>query len=91
VCRFVEHPPRTRGEVVKHHPDADISIIDRLATIWDEVVHEIVAAMMELGATDDSPLHVNQREEMILELAQLQLFLQKSVVEKRLGGGAIPR
>lgn len=55
------------------------------AIIWDEVLHEIIGAMMRL-ANDGAPLHVNVREEMILELAKIQLYVGEQIVHKRLAG-----
>lgn len=79
-----DHPPQTSSSVKKLRPDADPAKIDAVAQIWDEVVHHIIGEMMELGMYDESPLHINVRADMTLELAQLQLWLAERVVEKRL-------
>ncbi|MFW2831553.1 DUF4238 domain-containing protein [Sphingomonas sp. ID0503] len=60
-----------------------------LGTIWDEVVHRIVQEMMSLSLPEATPLHINVREDMALELAQLQFWLGERVIEKRTGGREI--
>ena len=44
---------------------------------------------MALSLEDASPLHINIREEMVLEIAKLQLWLGERVVEKRVDGRMI--
>lgn len=80
------NPPLTRAAALKLFPEAAVEVIDPLATIWDEVVHRIVCEMMNHASTDGEPLHINLREEMVLELAQIQLWLGHAVVEKRMKG-----
>jgi hypothetical protein len=84
-----KHPPSSREAVRKLRPDAAVELIDPLAIIWDEVLHRIMCRTMELASEDQSPLHINLREEMILELAMLQIWLEAPVVEKRLGERAL--
>ena len=76
-------PPHARRHVEKLWPGTPTEIIDPLAIIWDEVLHEVIGAMMRL-ANDAAPLHVNIREEMILELAKIQLYVGEQIVHKRL-------
>lgn len=80
------HPPLTRTAALKLFPETALEVIDPLALIWDEVVHRIICEMMDIAKTDEVPLHINLREEMVLELAQLQLWLGDAVVEKRMIG-----
>lgn len=80
------HPPLTRAAAQKRSPESAIEVIDRLAAIWDEVVHRIIGEMMDLASAERVPLHINLREEMVLELAQLQIWLGERVVEKRMTG-----
>lgn len=78
------HPPHTRAHVAKLHPGLGNVVIDPLAAIWDEVVYPIVGTMTEM-APDDGSLHINDREEMILELAKLQLHIGEAVTRRRIG------
>ncbi len=84
--------PRTRrgwasGTVIqKLFSEFDQQSISALTAIWDEVVERIVTEMLRLDEANRVELHVNVREEMILELAQLQFWLTKKVVEKRVAG-----
>lgn len=75
----------SRSSAQKLRPDAPVELIDPLALIWDEVLHRIMCQTMELASEDQSPLHINLREEMVLELAMLQIWLADRVVEKRVG------
>lgn len=83
------HPPMTLGAARKLRPQANPRSIRPLALIWDEVLHRIIDRTMVRGAADAPPLHINIREDMVLELAKLQLWLADRVVEKRLGERAI--
>jgi hypothetical protein len=78
-------PPLARAAVQKLRPDIDIGGIDPLARIWDEVVHRIICEMLDLSAREKAPLYINIRREMVLELAQVQLWLANQVVAKRVG------
>jgi hypothetical protein len=78
------YPPLTRAAVRKLFPETALEVIDPLAAIWDEVVHRIISAIMDLASNDREPLHINLREEMVLELARLALWLGDRVAEKRL-------
>ena len=79
-------PPMCSSEIVKRFPGATEVQIDALGTIWDEVVHYIINEMLELSSDDAEPLHINIREDMALELAQLLLWLSARVIEKRTEG-----
>lgn len=83
------HPLATHSAVEKLRPGSDPELIRPLALIWDEVLHRIIDQTMVLAAENVPPLHINIREDMILELAKLQLWLADRVVEKRLGKRAI--
>ncbi|MDE0226339.1 MAG: DUF4238 domain-containing protein [Gammaproteobacteria bacterium] len=84
--------PRARrdwasGTVVrKLFPEVDLQSISALTAIWDEVVERIATEMLTLNGANRVELHVNVREEMVLELAQLQSWLAEKVVEKRVAG-----
>lgn len=78
------HPPLTRAVAQKQFSEASVKVIDPLATIWDEVVQRIIGEMLDLDRGDQVPLHINLREEMVLELAQMQLWLGEGVVENRM-------
>ena len=75
------------GPAVRHlFPQAEHQSIDALAAIWDEVVDRIMHEMMGLHRANNAALHINIREDMALELAQLQLWVAERVVEKRTSG-----
>lgn len=84
-----KNPLMTQAMIEKLRPDADRRLIRPLALIWDEVLHLIIDRTMALAAEDDGPLHINIREDMILELAKLKLWMADRVVEKRLGDRAL--
>lgn len=75
--------PTCRSEIVKRFPNAAEVQINALGTIWDEVVHNIINEMLALSLADAASLHINIREDMALELAQLLLWLSERVIEKR--------
>lgn len=81
-------PPLTRGAVVRLRPGSDVVLVDRLAVIWDEVVHRIIEDTLRPDQDDDG-LHLNIKAEMIEEVARLSLWLGKQVVLRRLGARAL--
>lgn len=76
----------TVTSVRKRFPEIDDHAMSALTEVWDEVVHEIIEEMLTLSETADVELHINVREDMVLELAQLQHWLAERVVEKRVNG-----
>lgn len=78
--------PLCRSEIVKRFPGAEEEQVNALGTIWDEVVHHIINEMMVLSLGDTERLHINIREDMALELAQLLFWLSERVIEKRTEG-----
>ena len=72
--------------VRKQFPEVEHQVIDTLAAIWDEVVERIIDEMMTLHEAVNVELHINIREEVVTELAQLQFWLAEKVVEKRVAG-----
>ena len=60
--------------------------MNALTAVWDEVVHQIIEEMLTLSETNDVELHINVREDMVMELARLQFWLAEQVVEKRVKG-----
>ena len=75
------------GTVVQQlFPEIQHQSIDALTAIWDEVVDRIIDEMMALHKANNTALHINVREDMALQLAQLQLWVAEGVVEKRTTG-----
>lgn len=72
--------------VQKLFPEADHQSFDALTAIWDEVIDLIIGEVMTLHSADNVKLHINVREEMVLELAQLYPWLAEKVVERRVAG-----
>ena len=72
--------------VSKLFPDIDHPSIEPLKAIWSEVVDRIMDEMMALHRASQVVLHINLREEMALELAQLELWVAERVVERRTTG-----
>ena len=75
------------GTVVrKLFPEVEDHSIDALTAVWDEVVDRIISEMMTLSEANDVQLHINVREDMVMELARLQFWLAERVIEKRVTG-----
>ena len=75
------------GTVVrKLFPEVEHHSIDALTAVWDEVVDRIISEMMTLSKANNVELHINVREDMVMELARLQFWLAERVVEKRVTG-----
>ena len=72
--------------VRKLFPDGEHQSIDALTAVWDEVVDRIISEMMTLDEANSVELHINIREDMVMELVQLQSWLAERVVEKRVTG-----
>lgn len=81
--------PLCAGAIRKRFPEADEARIAKLGTIWDEVVHRIIQQMQTLSLPDATILHINIREEMVQELAQLQFWLSDRVIERRVEGKSL--
>lgn len=78
-----------KGILRRLFPDAEESHIEELSLIWDKIIQQIIEKMIELSSPHIEELHINLREEMILELAKLQFFLGEKVVKDRLAGRSI--
>lgn len=76
----------TKDTLLKRFPHAKSHDLDRLSTIWDEVVCAIIENMLDYSDQHISDIHINLREEMILELARLQFYIADKVVNDRLSG-----
>ena len=76
---------RVLATLARHGVTPTIAI-DALTAIWDEVVDRIIGEMMALHQANDVELHINIREDIVMELVQLQLWLAEQVVEKRVAG-----
>ena len=76
----------TSTAVRKRFPEVDLHTMNALIEVWDEVVHQIIEEMLTLSETNDVELHINVREDMVMELARLQHWLAEQVVEKRVKG-----
>ncbi len=72
--------------VRKLFPEVEHHSIDALTAVWDEVVDRIISEMMTLSKANNVELHINVREDMVMELARLQFWLAERVVEKRVTG-----
>ena len=84
--RFSKTSSISDTAVRKLYSEAQHQSIDSLTAVWDEVVHRIITEMMTLSEDDDVELHINIREDMVMELARLQFCLAERVVEKRVAG-----
>lgn len=78
--------PMCRSEIIKRFPNADEKEVIALGTIWDEVAHHIINEMLALSLENAEALHINVREDMALELAQLLLWLSERIIERRTDG-----
>ncbi len=75
------------GTVVrKLFPELEHHLIDALTAVWDEIVDRVIIEMMMLSEANKVELHINVREDMVMELVQLQFWLAERVVEKRVTG-----
>ena len=70
-------------------PDAKAHDLEGFCAIWDEVINQIIERMIECSKQHIDYLHINLREEMILELAKLQLYIGEKVVHERLAGRSL--
>ena len=70
----------------KRFPEVEHRSIKALTAVWDDVVDRIISEMMTLAEADHVELHINIREDMVMELVSLQFWLAEHVVEKRVAG-----
>jgi hypothetical protein len=74
----------SKNLLLQWHPETDAVKASVLAEIWDQVIHLIVKEMLDLSNPIITELHINLREEMIMKLANLQLYLGTKVLEDRI-------
>lgn len=74
----------TKNILLKLHPETNPTRASALAEIWDQVIHLIIEKMIAISAPITTELHIDLREEIIFELAKLQMFLSEKVVNERL-------
>lgn len=79
----------SKGILSRLFPDAEEHDLERLSVIWDEVINQIIERMIELSKPYIDDLHINLREEMVLELAKLQIFIGEKVVNERVAGRSL--
>ena len=72
--------------VRKLFPEIEQKSISALTAVWDEVVDRIISEMIDLCEPEKVELHINVREDMVMELAQLACWLGERIVEKRVTG-----
>lgn len=77
------------SQIQKIDSTAPVELTEEISAIWNEVVSLIVQQMLEYAKPHIGELHINLREEMALELAQLIAFLSNDVVSDRMNGRLI--
>lgn len=75
--------------IQKLDPSASPDKAVLLAEVWGEVVSSIVEEMIARTKPHIDGLHIDLREEMVLELAKLIAFISEKVVADRLNGRAV--
>ncbi|HDM8232055.1 TPA: DUF4238 domain-containing protein [Vibrio campbellii] len=65
----------------KLFPDIEDKQAQALVDIWEEVVDLIFNEMARISQPQMTELHINLREEMILELAKLRYHIESKVIE----------
>ena len=76
----------SKAIIEKLVPDTDRHLVMQCCPVWDEVIMRIVDRAMELSRPHIDELHIDLREEMILELVKLQFFVADKVVQDRITG-----
>ena len=75
--------------ILKNDPTASADSAAEVAGVLEEVVNAIVEEMLEYSSPQMEEIHIDLREEMVLELAKLEAFISNKVVNDRLKGRAI--
>lgn len=75
--------------IQKHEPTASKESASKLIDIWREMVDSIIKEMFTYSKAHINNVHINLREEMALELANLLSFISQKVVDNRLSGRSI--
>ena len=79
----------SKGILSRLFPDAGEHDLERLSVVWGEVINQIIERMIELSKPYIDDLHINLREEMVLELAKLQILIGEKVVNERVAGRSL--
>jgi len=74
----------TKSILLKLHPNTDERKAALLADLWDGVVERTIGRMLDLAHPAMREIHGDLREEMIFELAKLQIHIGNKIVEERL-------
>jgi hypothetical protein len=75
--------------IQKHEPTASKESASKLIDIWGEMVDSIINQMFTYSKEHTQSVHINLREEMALELANILSFISQKVVDNRLSGRSI--
>ena len=71
-------------ELVRRCPDCDRVAAYRLAGVWSMLLDRIIARMFDICESEVGLcLHIDQRAEAAVELAQLSLFLGKAILDEK--------
>lgn len=75
--------------ILKHDPAASLEKAERLAKVWNEIVSLIIDEMLALTEPYMDDLHIDLREEMVLDLAKLISIISTKVVDDRMNGRVV--
>ena len=74
----------SRTHFKEFFPRKDDTSFIEVFEIWDAEVEKILSRMVELSSPHMNDLHINLKEEMIFQLANLGIWLNRILVEDRL-------
>lgn len=77
------------NNILKIDPTASSEETSKIVKVWEEVVDSIIKEMLAYTKPSMSDLHINLREEMILDLAKLISFLSAKVTNDRMNGRSV--
>ena len=77
------------NRILKVDPTALPEEAEKVAEVWEEVVDSIIEEMLAYAKLHMNDLHIDLREEMVLELAKLIHFLSARVANDRMNGRII--
>jgi hypothetical protein len=77
------------SKIQKLDPQATDELAEEFSVVWYGVVSQIVNEMLAYAEPHMGSLHINIREEMILELAKLTSFISDLVISERMNSRSV--
>ncbi|HBP6900942.1 TPA: DUF4238 domain-containing protein [Legionella pneumophila] len=73
----------SKSAFLKLYPDYKLDDIERITSVWDEVIDQIIRLIMEYSSAECPTIHIDLREETVHELAKIISWISEVIVKER--------